>query len=87
VSARQSLREIVDSLSEDEAADLLSRLQQGAGHPPGNGGSGGLSIFEIAHLPIEQRHAILRASEAESDIEELEAWEKGTGSDLDLIDA
>jgi len=25
--------------------------------------------------------------EAESDIEELEAWEKGTGPDLDLIDA
>ncbi len=55
--------------------------------PAGNGGRGELSIFETARLPIEQRHTILRASEAESDVEELEAWEKGTGSDLDLIDA
>ncbi len=86
MTAKQALREIVDDFSEEEASRWLSVIQSGKDQPhtaaPEN------SMIELARMPIAERRRILERTMklAEVDIDEAEAWESGTGSDVRHID-
>ena len=93
MTAKQSLLDVVGDLSEEEAArllpfadpELLECLERA---------SFGTSTEQLLQLPEAVRELVIRYEarfysndDRAVDIAEAEAWECGTGADIDLIDA
>lgn len=77
MTAKELLRERVESLSEEEAEEWLGRLGPGRR----------LSPVEIARLPVEERWQHVHPETWEVDMEEFLEWEAATVSDgLDITD-
>jgi hypothetical protein len=92
MTAKESLKEFVEELSEQEAECWLYATATNLAD--GLHLENGMSATDLLKLPAPIRSVILKlfaaeysAADAELDLAEAEAWERGTASDIDLIDA
>lgn len=82
MTAKELLRERVESLSESEAITWLAHVQDMPEHEGGRP----LTIEEIARLPVDERWRLVRPETWEVDMEEFAEWDALSADGLDHID-
>ena len=89
MTAKQELRELVDRLSEPEAAECLSALRNRLLPPlPASAVPDRLPrASDLARMDVESRRAILRRFPPEVDRDELKAWDELPDDSVRHIDA
>lgn len=81
MTAKELLRERVESLSEEEAESWLDEMTARHWSSPTR-----LSPVEIARLPVEERWQHVRPETWEVDMEEFLEWDALSADGLDIID-
>lgn len=81
MTAKELLRERVESLSEEEAENWLDEMIA-AEHSR----TRRLSPVEIARLPVEERWAHFRPEDVEVEEDEIEAWDATDAAELSALD-
>lgn len=79
MTVRQELQQLVADLDDTEAEELLDQARSVVAR---RGSNGSMPTFvELLRMPLGERSKWLVQMNFEVDMDELHAWEEGTGSD------